>query len=43
MFLVHKVTNAQIIAEVIPAPEFGGVFASESQRRFYGGELTYRF
>lgn len=43
VFLVRNVTNAQIIAEVIPAPEFGGVFDSESQRRFWGGELTYRF
>ena len=43
VFLIRNALNSKVLAEVIPAPEFGGVFASESQRRFYGGEMTLRF
>jgi iron complex outermembrane recepter protein len=33
----------EYLAEVIPAPEFGGSFVAPGERRAYGLELSYRF
>jgi iron complex outermembrane receptor protein len=38
-----NLTNTSYLAEVIPAPEFGGSFVSPGIGRRYGAELTYRF
>lgn len=35
--------NKKYVAEVIPAPEFGGVFLTPGGRRSYGLELSYKF
>jgi len=40
---VENLLNAQTIAEVIPAPEFGGSFVSPGDRRSFGAELTFKF
>ena len=38
-----NLTNTSYLSEVIPAPEFGGSFASPGIGRRYGAELAYRF
>lgn len=40
---VNNIADDQVIAEVIPAPEFGGDFVSPGDRRSWGVELQYRF
>ncbi len=40
---VRNLFNRHYLAEVIPAPEFGGSFASEGARRLIGGELTVHY
>ena len=40
---VENLLDAHIIAEVIPAPEFGGSFVSPGDRRSYGAELSFKF
>tara|TARA_B100001250_G_scaffold43654_1_gene34350 strand:- start:1538 stop:4003 length:2466 start_codon:yes stop_codon:yes gene_type:complete len=38
-----NLTDQDYLAEVIPAPEFGGSFAHPGQKRRVGVELTYQF
>ena len=38
-----NLTNTNYLSEVIPAPEFGGSFASPGIGRRYGAELAYKF
>jgi len=38
-----NLTDEDYLAEVIPAPEFGGSFAHPGQKRRVGVELTYQF
>ena len=38
-----NLTDEDYLAEVIPAPEFGGVFAHPGHKRRIGVELTYQF
>lgn len=40
---VRNLTNKQYLAEVIPAPEFGGSFLNSGTGRAFGAELGYRF
>ena len=39
----RNLTDEEYLAEVIPAPEFGGSFAHEGTSRRIGLELTYQF
>ncbi len=39
----RNIGNKQYLAEVIPAPEFGGSFVSSGTGRAYGVEVGYRF
>jgi iron complex outermembrane receptor protein len=39
----RNLTNKQYLAEVIPAPEFGGSFVHEGVGRSFGVEFTYHF
>jgi iron complex outermembrane receptor protein len=38
-----NLTDEDYLAEVIPAPEFGGSFAHAGTQRRVGVELTYQF
>jgi iron complex outermembrane receptor protein len=38
-----NLTDEDYLAEVIPAPEFGGVFAHPGPQRRLGLEITYQF
>jgi len=40
---VSNVFDKRYLAEVIPAPEFGGAFVSEGPGRLVGAEVSYRF
>ena len=40
---VRNLTDKKYLQEVIVAPEFGGAFIHDSQRRSYGVDVTYRF
>ncbi len=42
MGFVDNIFDKRYLAEVIPAPEFGGSFASQGPGRLYGIELTVR-
>jgi iron complex outermembrane receptor protein len=39
----RNLTDEEYLEEVIPAPEFGGVFAHDAWGRTYGLDITYRF
>jgi iron complex outermembrane receptor protein len=39
----RNLTNKDYLAEVIPAPEFGGSFIHQGVGRSYGLEFSYRF
>lgn len=39
----NNITDEDYLAEVIPAPEFGGSFNHQAQGRAYGVDFTYRF
>jgi iron complex outermembrane receptor protein len=39
----QNIFDERYLAEVIPAPEFGGIFISPAQSARYGVELAYRF
>lgn len=43
MGFANNVFNKKYLAEVIPAPEFGGDFVTPGARARYGVELSYRF
>ncbi len=39
----RNITSENFLEEIIPAPEFGGVFAAPGARSTYGVEVSYRF
>jgi len=39
----RNLTSENFLEEIIPAPEFGGVFAAPGARSTYGVEVSYRF
>jgi iron complex outermembrane receptor protein len=39
----NNVLNKNYLAEVIPAPEFGGDFISPGARAYYGVEVGFKF
>jgi iron complex outermembrane receptor protein len=40
---VRNLTNKQVIEEIIPAPEFGGLFVQPGALRLYGAEIKVKF
>lgn len=40
---VENLANTEFLAEVIPAPEFGGSFTSPGARRYYGVQARFNF
>ena len=39
----RNLTNKKYLAEIIPAPEFGGSFVHDAPGRSYGVDVSYKF